>query len=284
MRMRIRILATTAIISFAVAAPTFALGDPPVDPPADYRWEIIEAFSDEFDGTELDASKWHAHIPNWAGRPPGKFMPSSVSVQDGFLQIQCTPLDSPQGEFKIACGAIQSKSQTRYGYYECRMKASKLSTSTNFWMVGDHVKTPIGTLGFELIIQFAIGNSKDFSEHMKSNAMISLKKPVVDAVREKAKATGRAELTSSVSDEFHTYGCWWVDANTMKFYADGRHVYTINPSTKFTDKPFEHPLRMTLVCETFDWQPLPTKEELTDPTRNTAFFDYLRSYRLVKTN
>jgi len=124
----------TATIALTLAASVSSAQSPPA-PPDGYRWEVVEAFSDEFDGNKLDTTKWHAHIPSWVGRPPGKFMPSSVSVQDGHLQIRCTPLNPPQGEFTIAAGAIQSKSKTRYGYYECRMKASKLSTSTNFWMV-----------------------------------------------------------------------------------------------------------------------------------------------------
>ena len=45
-------------------------------------------FSDEFNGTALDATKWLDHHPTWKGRVPGLFMPSQVSVKDGYLQIK----------------------------------------------------------------------------------------------------------------------------------------------------------------------------------------------------
>tara|TARA_Y100001934_G_scaffold253174_1_gene317924 strand:+ start:26 stop:604 length:579 start_codon:yes stop_codon:yes gene_type:complete len=185
--------------------------------------------------------------------------------------------------YTIACGAVQAKSRSAlYGCYECRMKASGLTASTAFWMVSDPIKHPPGELKQELIVQLSIGKSKQFGHHMKSNAMSGLKEPGKE--RLKAEVTQRAKLKSGAADEFHTYGCWWIDANTMKFYADGQHVYTINPSTKFDAKPFRHPLKITLTCSTFDWQPKPTKEELTDPKLNSALFDYVRAYKLVKTD
>lgn len=275
-RVKFPALPTIALIVLT----SVAFAQSPPEPPPGYRWEVNEDLSDEFDGTTLDESKWHDHIPGWKGRKPGKFTPSSVRVKDGFLEIRCTPLENPKDGFNIACGAIQSKARNAlYGYYECRMKASKLTTSTVFWMVGDSVELPAGRLNQELGIQMAIGKAKQFQSHMKSNAMSALKAPGKEKL--KKKATGRAKLKSGVADEFHTYGCWWIDANTMKFYADGKHVYTVNPSTEFDDHPFRHPLAINLVCETFGWLPLPTQEEQTDPKRNTAHFDYVRSYRLI---
>lgn len=252
--------------------------------PDGYRWAKNEALTDEFDGTQLDSGKWHNHNPKWAGRPPGKLVPSAVSVKNGHLRIQCTPLKPVDGKFSIACGTIQSKAKALYGYHECRMKASKLSTSSNFWFVGDHVKTLQGTQGGELIVQLTIGNSQQHNQFMKSNVMVSMKRNGKDTKREKAKATDRIKLGSGVADEFHIYGCWWVDASKLKFYVDGEYAYTINPSTKFGEAPFRNPLSMNLICETFNWQPVPTEAELTDDTKNTALFDYVRSYRLVKRN
>jgi hypothetical protein len=47
-------------------------------------------------------------------------------------------------------------------------------------------------------------------------------------------------------------------------------------------KPFRHPMMMNLVCETYAWEQVPTDEELADNERNTAYFDYVRTFRLVK--
>ena len=250
--------------------------------PPGFRWAQQNELTDEFEGTKLDTQKWYDHNPNWGGRPPGKFMPSSLSVKDGYLHVQCKPLRPADGKFTIASGTIQSKEKALYGYYECRMKASQLSTSSNFWFVSEQIKLPEGTMNQELIVQFTMGKSTQHKDFMKSNAMVAFKPTGDRTVREKAKKTDRIKLNSSVADDFHTYGCWWVDANTLKFYVDGRYAYTIHPSTKFHEHPFQYPLSINLICETFDWQPLPTDEELVDDTKNTAMIDYVRSYRLVK--
>lgn len=269
-------------ILLAIASANSTLAQSPPQAPDGYTWKRIDELTDEFDGTKLNTEKWHDHNPKWAGRPPGKFMPSSLSVKDGHLHIQLKPLIPADGKFTIAAGTIQSKQKALYGYYECRMKASRLSASSNFWFVSDQIKLPKGTMNQELIVQFTIGKSDQHKDHMKSNAMVAFKPTGAEAKREKAKKTDRVKLGSSVADKFHTYGYWWVDANTLKFYVDGKYAYTIHPSTKFHKRPFQYPHSINLVCETFDWQPLPTDEELTDETKNTAMFDYVRSYRLVK--
>lgn len=295
------------------------------EPPSGYRWVMNDAFSDEFNGSELDTAKWYDHNPRWKGRPPGKFMPSAVSVGGGYLRIRCTPMEEPDGEFTIACGAVQSKSrEALYGYYECRMKASSITTSSTFWLTTSTPK-PIryGKIGLELDIQESIGNAQrweSFKTHMHSNTHIKLfpnqrgeallkklaaKNPIskqkqaqlaamgederaealakFERNRRVLKAGASAPLATPVNETFHTYGCWWVDANTMHFYADGEHVYTIEPKTDFDPEPFDHPMFMNLLCETYDWEVPPTVEELENDAINTTLYDYVRSYKLEKT-
>ncbi|KAA1261136.1 Beta-porphyranase B precursor [Rubripirellula obstinata] len=270
--------------------------DVPPEPPDGYQWVKNDAFSDEFNGTELDQDKWHDHHPSWVGRPPGKFMPSNVSVRDGYLQIKSTVLDPPQGDFSIACGAVQSKSQEAlYGYYECRMKASSVSTSSTFWLAGKPKPVPGGTLRLELDIQESIGDAQrweGFKTRMNSNTHITFlaEKQAAGSEQDKtaepepktAKKGDHVKLKSNVNEEFHTYGCWWIDANSMKFYADGKYAFTITPSTELDPTPFDHPLFMNLVCETYSWETPPTHEDLADDSRNTTYYDWVRSYKLVK--
>ena len=51
---------------------------------------------------------------------------------------------------------------------------------------------------------------------MKSNAMVSFKEKGGNSEREKENKTDRVKLSPSVSDDFHTNGLWWVDANTFE--------------------------------------------------------------------
>ena len=265
----------------------------PPPAPEGHRWVVNEAFTDEFDGDQLDSAKWHDHNPRWKGRAPGLFMPSSVTVKDGSLQIRCTKLKPRQGEFNIACGAVQSKAKTAlYGYYECRMKASSLSTSSTFWLAGGVKKVVGGTIGLELDILECMGGAKKypaFALNMNCNTHQHFKpsKDGSDADKQAYKSKdvkkgGRIKLSSPVDKEFHTYGCWWVDANTMKFYADGKLGLTIEPPTDLLEHPFDQPMFMNLVCETYKWVDPPKNKELRDDTLNTTYYDYVRAWNLVK--
>ena len=76
------------------------------DPPAGYEWKVDMRFSDDFNDTGLDKSKWHDHHPYWKGRPPAKFMPEAVSVKDGTMQLKCGILSEPDGDFTMQGGAV----------------------------------------------------------------------------------------------------------------------------------------------------------------------------------
>jgi beta-glucanase (GH16 family) len=262
---------------------------PPAEAPAGYRWVLNDPYSDEFNGTELDRSKWHDHYPGWEGRVPGLFTPAAVSVKDGFLQIKCTILDPPRGasnEWWIACGAIQSRAQeARYGYYETRMKASSLRTSSTFWLMNPSDSSPDGKRT-ELDIQECIGNAArwpGFGYQFRNNTHVTIpsgkggEEPLV------IKEGASTDIGEGVDEDFHRYGCWWVDAGTMKFYLDGRLVQTIEPPTDLDETPFDQPMFLNLVCEIYEWEVLPEKEGLLDDSRNTTYYDYVRSYTLVKT-
>lgn len=259
--------------------------------PAGYRWELIDRFSDEFDGTTLDRTKWRDHFEGWQGRVPGLFVPEAVSVDGGTLNIRSTVLDPPRGDFDewtIACGAIQSLAEdASYGYYEVRVRASNVSTSTTFWLMNrtDGQTRPYKRT--ELDILECIGHAQtwpDFGNHMMSNTHVTYypEDPAAEPINLKAGA--RTPLGASVADDYHTYGCWWVDATTMHFYLDGKYAHTIRPSTEVDARPFDQRLRMNLVCEIYDWEVTPTIAEISDDSRNLTRYDYVRAFRLVKTD
>lgn len=273
--------------------------------PEGFRWELNEPYSDEFNGTELDRNKWHDHYPGWVGRVPGKFVPSSISVKDGFLQIKSTVLDPPDGDFNIACGAVQTKAaEASFGYYECRMKASEVSTSSTFWLKNHADQTKDAYVLTELDIQESIGNAQrwpSFGNHLMSNTHVFKYERVPQASEEagddekKAEAkpvfkqTGHAKsgnrfgLPTGVSEDFYTFGCWWVDANTMKFYVNGEYVYSIEAPQDLGPDPFDQPMFVNLVCEIYTWEKTPLLENLKDDSKNTTYYDYVRAYKLVPT-
>jgi hypothetical protein len=92
----------------------------------------------------------------------------------------------------------------------------------------------------------------------------------------------RAAIEPS-AEAFHTYGLWWVDANTMHCYYDGKFLFTLRPDTRYNPQPFARPMYMHMVTETYSWEPsLPTDEMLNDDSKNSTYYDWVRSYRLVR--
>lgn len=264
-----------------------ALAQPPA--PKGYKWVKNDAFSDEFNGDRFDTSKWHARSPYWKhGRPPATFRAENVSVKDGCLQIKDVVLQEPDTVYRFAGGAVASISQEAlYGYYEARMKASGVSMSSTFWL-----KTPRQVIGCDTVQQEldivediveAIGGAKRFAAFkysMKSNAHIF--RTDCKGERTVKSTPGETKLVAAVDSQFHVFGCWWKDANTLDFYYNGKYAFTIHPDTSFSQTPFAHPMYMHLVTETYNWETPPTPEELADASKNVTYYDWVRSYKLVK--
>ncbi|MEM1209949.1 MAG: family 16 glycosylhydrolase [Planctomycetota bacterium] len=264
---------------------------PPVDAPDGYRWVLDERYSDEFDGDELDRSKWNDYYTGWRGRPPGLFVPANVSVREGCLEIKSTPLDPPleDGKWTIACGAIQSVEQGAYrGYYEVRVKASSVATSTTFWLKRPSSPDDVIRKSTELDVMEAVGNAQrwpGFATQMKSNTHLNYPDILDDAgepLNLKKGASTNLPDGQRVDTAFHTYGCWWVDGTTMHFYLDGEHAHTIEASTEVEPEPFDKPMWLNAVCETYAWEHPPKVENLLDDRKNTTRYDYIRSWRLEK--
>jgi len=114
---------------------------------------------------------------------------------------------------------------------------------------------------------------------MKSNTHYWLRK---DGKRLDGAVHGDTRITPPADEAFHVYGVWWVDPNTIKFYHNGEYKFTIHPSTEYDERPFRRPMHMNLVTETYDWETPPTAEELADDSINTTYYDWVRSYVLVK--
>jgi hypothetical protein len=274
------------------------LADPP-KPPKGKRWIINELFSDEFNGTKLDDTKWYDYHPKWKGREPGIFLPSQISVGGGYMMIKGEKLKKDtivkaygrELVFNIAGGAVISKSNDAfYGYYECNFKAAKTTMSTTFWLSTDHrTEGPNGCdkYGLELDIQECIGregdfNGKYFSKGMNSNSHFWYSD--CDKKGQDLRAPQSKIKTKTMpSQDFYTYGGWWHDASKVSYYLDDHKVKTVDFYSKIKKKPFDQPMHVNLVSETypFPWIKLPNDEELTDPTKNTCYYDWVRAYSLV---
>jgi len=263
-------------------------------PPEGQRWVLNAPFSDEFNDTELDQSKWYDHHPYWVGRAPALFMPDALSVQNGELQIKnykfaqdsiyTNPWNGSQSTYTMGGGAVVSKKENaHFGFYEVRMKASQIRMSSTFWLKnrwqGGYADAECPNHITELDIIEAIGDWDIFNDHMKSNSHYIHKECGEQEVWH--SQGGNSPIGGHVSDAFHTYGCFWKNPNEFDFYIDGVKKHTINPSTAENPEPFSRPMAMHMVTETYNWVTPPTTSDLNDDARNTTYYDWVRSYYLI---
>lgn len=260
--------------------------------PKGFKWVKNEKFTDEFNGDELDKSKWYDRSPYWVnGRAPATFRARTVSVKNGFLQIKNDILrkedKEKQEKYNIVGGAVGSVAKDgHYGYYESRIKASGISMSTTFWMKN---KSGGGSDCWhqqdELDIVEVVGMQKlknDFRNILHSNTHIF--RTECNGERNVVSAGGNCKIIPAADKAFHVYGCWWEDANNIHIYLDGEFQFTMHPDTTYSKTPFDKPMYMHLVTETYNWEEPPTPEELANDKINTSYYDWVRSYTLVKEN
>ncbi len=260
----------------------------PPKPAEGYRWTLNEQYSDEFNGESLDMEKWYNYHPYWQGRPPAKFTPSQVSVKDGNLVLKNKKIEDSQPEdtWTIASAAVISRGETaHFGYYECSQKASKIRMSSTFWMANrgapGHDPCSRDRYSQELDIQEAVGGAtSDFNRAMHSNSHYNY----TDCQGVKTNYSAGSKILfeeGQVSDTFHVYAAHWKNALKADFYLDGKYGNGVTFRNDLDDTPFERPMFINMVTETYDWVTPPTDEDLADDSRNTTYIDWVRAWKLV---
>ncbi len=207
----------------------------------DGDWQL--SWADEFDGNELDESKWLYRTSFW-GKPFPAFCDEGVTL-DGKSNAVFTPVKMEDG--RICSAQLQTGSNSfdipkpvyeekenscgdnnfwplgtlpkptfmhRYGYYEIRCKLQK----TNGWWSAFWLQSPsIGTSydpewsGVEVDIMEYFGNDKLTSGNFYGGYGVDLKK---DA---------RVRYDYKKDDEFHRFGLLWTKDEYV-FYFDGKET------------------------------------------------------------
>jgi len=282
----------------------------PPEPEAGKRWATNTVFSDEFNGTTLDKSKWLDHHSTWKGRAPAKFEPAAVSVQNGSMQIKNHKLAEPDGAFTIAAGAVQSLTKTAYhGYYEARFKASRTNMSTTFWLSNhnEDLSSPNNLnadcdndeWSMELDIAESVGGviNQSWGEKFRTGQQYNVHVWYSDCNNERnsfAKGVNAAEGDGSLAadnqlpngeevwQDFNTYATWWKNENEVEFFLNDTFSGKVDVSTALHDKPYSRPMGMQMLTETYNWAtPYPTDTELQNDNINTSYYDWVRSYYYV---
>lgn len=83
-------------------------------------------------------------------------------------------------------------------------------------------------------------------------------------------------MPSGAADEFHIYGVWWKDKNTVLFYHNRQLVTQAQPAVDFVE-----PMYLFLDAEVFANYGLPSIKSLKNSEGNRMKVDWVHSWRLV---
>jgi len=276
----------TFLLLFTVVHSFAAERLPHTDPDNSGGWTLIGSVSDEFDGADLDAGKWHVqgrdgHYENrFKGRAPSQFAPANVSVREGLLRI--VSKWDPTFEFaaeqfngqryrNITTGAIISRAKFLHGYLETRCKAAAGPISSSFWTTGE-------------------GGELDVFEHWGANTKnedaITRYQSSFHDWRKGSPTLGQRIWTNihrldfNVSEGFHVYGFEWAP-DYIKIYVDGGLVRTVTRAEIGDRWVIDRPQKIWFDSEVFPWEVNPASLKAGDyPGGGLEFLvDYVRVWQ-----
>lgn len=278
---------SAAFVSFAnasaVDSPTFVKDADPK--PEGKKWVPVEELTDEFEGENIDSTKWQTEPRgngwSWDGRAPGIFQAKNVSIKDGAMAVTVGVLEKPlrNGRFLYKGAIVRSRHAGQPGwYYETRMKANATEMSSTFWLM-----TPRWAKNkLELDIQECVGATNELThdfakswDHVFHSNLIE--RDDKDTPKQ-IMSQGSIETKEPNHSRYFVYGAWWKSPTEVQFFLDGKYVYSITPSVDF-----DVPSYIQMAIETYDWNPVPADGGMvkrgTEEQRTTSY-DWVRVWKL----
>lgn len=206
--------------------------------PEDSEWELV--WADEFDGTELDRTKWDFRLNFW-GERFSAYTDKGVIVKNGCVELHRTEqngnyvspqlqtgcnsfdvprhsMDNPWGQDDIwPLGVLEPpKFVHRYGYYECRCKFQRDPETmwSAFW-------TQSPTIGARFEPEWC-GIESDIMEHFHKG--VATTGNIMGGYGKQYTKEGRVKYAlEETEDGFHTFAMDWRPDGYV-FYCDGKEV------------------------------------------------------------
>jgi len=227
------------------------------DLPRGQTWKL--AFNDEFDGTELDESKWE--IPEEYARRDGWWSPKAISL-DGKGNLAISTLKDGD-RYLDGCVRTRGKLEHAFGYYVARIQLQKQPGHWSaFWLYNSCVGK-IGDEGRD-------GTEIDIYEKPWLDDRVNYALHW-DGYGKEHKSEGKVVSVPGVLDGYHTFALWW-QPDEYVFYVDGKEMWRTNAGGVC-----QVPLYIKLSDEIGDWAGKIADAQLPD-----AFLvNYVREYDVV---
>lgn len=213
-------------------------------------------WNDEFNGTELDSSKWTVNkwtetkcsVDDSLGTSGStlKVSKDKISVSDGAVHLGSVTVKNADNSYTFYGSDIRTvnKMTFSHGYFEARMKLpGGVGQWSAFWANGFRVSASanLNAYSTEIDVMENFGYTDKYqtdlhvwgnsivdgllNKETDQNGIVKYHKDMLNGVNYAPKA--------NLADEYHVYGCEWTE-NSLKLYFDGKCYYTLDFS-KFND-------------------------------------------------
>lgn len=263
--------------------------------PSSMEWAKVEEMSDEFNGTEIDRSKWFNSF--WHYNVP-VFMSGSTQnsgVEEGKLWIKATLNENnPEGRW-FQTARIHSNMKITYPMYtECSMKTANIAAFNTFWMNNGDINNRD-----EIDIVENNPNPTQDCRDLSANDPTYLWDPHLfptqmnsqyfiakDGQTENRHSNFDTRFLSDANpnkgktwdEDYHIVGAWWIDAKNVQFYLNGEVAGKVT-----TSQDMERSLELIFdlwTNEMCNIGGLPAKEDLNNNDINTMRVDWVRTWKL----
>lgn len=231
-----------------------------VEDDVDYsKLELV--WSDEFDGTNLDLTKWK-YRGEGSARDYATVSRKAVAL-DGNGHLLLKVLKEDNGEYLIGHISSQNIFSQTYGYFECRAKMNRsIGPHIGFWLQSSDMTagTDAGEYGAEIDI---------FEFHRLTPNIVHQTVHWGGYGADHKSITHKYTYEDVSNGEFHTFALKWTKSKYV-YYVDGVQTWTTTQSIS------HHPEYIILSTELTGWGGS-DKSKWNFP--DEAVFDYVRAYR-----
>ena len=242
------------IIALAVLLASATWAAAPADKPAADNL----VWSDEFDGKELDLSKW---IYRGLGKRKDAVNVKEAVTLDGQGRLVITTSKAGD-EWHTGMIATQGKFERAFGYWECRVKfQTQEGHWSAFWLQSPRLGKVIGDTA-------ASGTEIDIFEYLRKRDNKIQHTLHWDGYGKDHKSAAQVADVAGLTEGWHTVGLEWTEKEYV-FYIDGRETWRTDKGVSQT------PEYVILSCEVGKWAGDISKTTLPD----SALFDYVRVYK-----
>ncbi|MCM1523351.1 MAG: glycoside hydrolase family 16 protein [Ruminococcus sp.] len=227
--------------------------------------DYIIVFEDDFDGGELDGSKWK-RCPEQKRQDRNNYWRDEMSYLDGKGNLVIgMKYDKYRGEYMS--GGVRTKGlfEQAYGYFEIRCTVNTVPGYwTAFWLMNDCVVSEEngGVDGTEIDIF-----ESPFCGEGKIQHTLNW-----DGYGKAHKALGKITDADVYDGEYHTFGLLWTEEEYV-FYIDGKETW--RTCAEEAEGVCGEPLYIKISSETGSWTGLADPKTLPDE----MMVDYVRVYK-----